>query len=102
MNIEMFRFKKNTVKSFLDFIFGSHINHGVVRMRKEHSYGRKVLKLRREAKQCTTWSDAAFCGVCSGSALFDYELPPNVSSAYNLCEQFGPRAGPIGQDCLIL
>ena len=54
----MFRLK-NTVKSFLDFIFGSDIT-GVVRMRKKHSHGRKVLKLRCETKQCTTWSDAAF------------------------------------------
>ena len=71
-------------------------------MRKEHSHGRKVLKLRCKTKQRTTWSDAAFYGVRSGSALFAYELPPNISSAYNLYRQFGPRAGPIGQDCLIL
>ena len=42
----MFRLK-NAVKSFLDFIFGSDIT-GVVRMRKKHSHGRKVLKLRCE------------------------------------------------------
>ena len=83
-------------------MFGSDIIHGVVRMQKEHSHGREVLKLRCETKQCTTWSDAAFCGVWSCSELFAYELPPNISSAYNLCGQFGPRTGPIGQDCLIL
>ena len=106
MNIE------NTVKlSFLDFIrkFGSDNNCPYAKgtfprnMRKEHSHGRKILKLVHcETKQYTTCSDTVFCGVCSGSALFAYELPPNTLSAYNPCGQSGHRAARWGHDHFIL
>ena len=91
MNIE------NTVKlSFLDFIrkFGSDNNCPYAR---ENSHRRKILKLVHcETKQYTTCSDTAFCGVCSGSALFVYEVPPNTLSAYNPCRQSGHRAALMG------
>ena len=93
---EMIR-SKNTVYFILSLVVIK-----IVCMQKEYSYGRKVLKLHCETKQYTTWSDVAFCGAWSGSALFTYELPPNISSAYNLCGQSRPRAGLIGPDSLIL
>ena len=79
MNIEMFRLK--IVKSVLS---SSMVVKLIYRIRKKHSYERKLLKVHCESKEYTAWSDTAFCVVWPGSALFVYELPTNNSSACNL------------------
>ena len=41
----------------------------IYRIRKEHSYERKLLKVHCESKEYTAWSDTAFCVILPGSAL---------------------------------
>ena len=35
----------------------------IYRIRKQHSYGRKLIKVHCESKDYTAWSDTAFCVV---------------------------------------
>ena len=58
MNIEMFRLKNNK------YVFSpSMVVKLSYRIQKQHSYGRKLLKVHCESKEYTAWSDTAFCVV---------------------------------------
>ena len=55
----------------------------------------KIVPNFSETKQYTTWSDAAFCGVWSGSAVFAYELLQTFRQLITYADSLDPEQAQL-------